>query len=822
MDHETTSEPLLGKVIAGRYKITRQLAEGGMGEVWLARQLRLDRDVVVKTMPQHHDVQGAVERFEREAKNLSGLQHPHIVAIHDYGVEDDGLIYIVMEYIDGETLYHYLKRHGRMRRDEFVETATQMTKALAAAHKLDIVHRDLKPANVMFARSDDQDIFVKLIDFGLSKQVAGQDVTQTKLVLGSVSYMAPEVITEQTAPTQRADVYSLGVLFYEMLSGRLPFESQDPIDQLKSHMHDEPPKLDSLLPPAHGIPSEIIELIESCMSKDPARRPANAREVRELLDAATQQPKIVIAQPESGGEATIQLDAADVLEDMSVDTPPRTVQLDREDIVEAIEEAPELPKFKLPKKLDLKIPKPGPLESGSGPKLDLAAKLAQLSPAKPLRTPEHALPSPQPEPTPPTAPSPRPAPATETHQRNATMLGVGAIEVPTTTSPEPPAALIDQDEPTDPFVKALPNPPSDLFDIATASEPEPTPAPELPTVHPTLPPLDEPSHEPVLGLSAPVSDAWDSGSLETSLGDEASDVYTLGQGFTPEVDNFAPPTKPARRSNQTPIMIGAAISAVLIIGVVAFAMSGGPEHEPVELGDDAVAEHSDPTAPSSAPPTPKEDVPSTSPEPTEDAPTTDEPATAPADEPTTKPEAASPNKSKPKSARTATPTARPKKATQPAAKKSTASKTTKAAKATKKGTAPRDADKSYKRSAKLAALLDQTSDLEGTTAPKDDAPKEEPPEEPPAEIGMLDVKTIPAGVTFRIDGKKRGKTPAQVELPTGPHKVEYIKDGKVIGEQKVNVTFGLMTSIKVDLQEHFAAKPETPPPAPADTPAATE
>lgn len=813
MEHETTSEPLLGKIIAGRYKITRQLAEGGMGEVWLAKQLRLDRDVVVKTMPRHHDVQGAVERFEREARNLSGLQHPHIVAIHDYGVEDDGLIYIVMEYIAGETLYHYLERHGRMRRDEFVETATQMSKALAAAHKLDIVHRDLKPANVMFARSDDQDIFVKLIDFGLSKQVVGQDVTQAKLVLGSVSYMAPEVITKQTAPTQRADVYSLGVLFYEMLSGRLPFASQDPIDQLKAHMHDEPPRLASLLPPAHDIPAGIIELIEACMSKDPATRPANAREVRELLDAATQHPRIVIAQPEAGGEATIQLDAADVLDDIKIGAPQPTLQLDRDDIVASIEEPPAPPKFKLPKTLGLGLPKPSPLDSAPGPALDLATKLAQRPPAKPLEPPSDIAPAPRPTPvTPPSAPAAQPEPTAETPRRHATMLGVGAIEAPQSSTPTPPAALIEPDGPTDPFVKALPTPPSDLFDIVAT--PEPTPTPELPTVHPALPPLDEPSFEPALGLGTQVSDAWDSGSLGASLGDEGSDAYTLGQGFTPELDGFAPPAKPTRGSNKAPLLIGAAISAALIIGAIAFAMSGDSGHEPVELGDDAVAAHSDPTP---TPPTPDSEPSKdegTQPEPSEEA--TEEPGATPEVPPADTPvkNTAPDHEVKPDDTTRAVAKSEPQKT--PSA--TNAPKTNKA----KKKAAPQKSETSYKRSAKLSALLDQTSGLEKTPPPKEPSPEAAPEEEQPAEVGMLDVKTTPPGITFRVDGKKRGKTPTQLELPIGPHKVEYIKDGKVIGEQKVNVTFGLLTSIKVDLQEHFAAKPEAQPPAPTNAPATQE
>lgn len=282
-------EALIGAVIAGRYKITQTIGSGGMGHVYLAEQVGLDRSVVVKVLKAEAAVPEAEARFKREAKTLSRLEHPNVVGIHDFGVEGS-LHYLVMEYIEGRTLAWFLRKTGPLPLVVFVRVAMQMLEAVGEAHRAGLVHRDLKPSNIMLCRRGDNPLHVKVLDFGLSKLTdagagEGGNLTRAQYVLGSAGYMAPEQI-KGLPVDQRADVYALGVMFYRMLTGKRAFDGQDQMAVLYQHVHSEVPALADNLPEGHDIPPAIQHLIEQCMAKDPAGRPASAGDTAVMLRAA--------------------------------------------------------------------------------------------------------------------------------------------------------------------------------------------------------------------------------------------------------------------------------------------------------------------------------------------------------------------------------------------------------------------------------------------------------------------------------------------------------------------------------------------------------
>lgn len=278
-----TLDPYLGAVLGGHYRIERLIGRGGMGLVYLARDTKQDRDVVVKLLaPQWLDDDTAVLRFEREGKRLEQLAHPNVVAVYECG-HDQGQGYIVMEYLDGEPLRRYLKRRGKLSLAEFTPIAAQLLAAVGFAHDRGIMLRDIKPANVMLCERDGKASFVKVLDFGLAKLVDGDDEEVTKShVIGTAGYLAPEQIKGEPCDL-RADVYAIGVVLYLMLGGESPVQGENDGALLYNHVHGTPRALESLLPAGHNVPADVIALVHQCLEKDPARRPADAREVAEAL-----------------------------------------------------------------------------------------------------------------------------------------------------------------------------------------------------------------------------------------------------------------------------------------------------------------------------------------------------------------------------------------------------------------------------------------------------------------------------------------------------------------------------------------------------------
>src|SRR5262245_6488784 len=272
----------------GRYTILSLLGAGGMGEVYRARDTRLDRDVAVKVLPSHlTDDVVALARFEREAQAVAALSHPNILAIHDFGKEQD-IHYAVTELLDGETLRRRLTR-GALPWREAVKLGAAVADGLAATHAKGIIHRDLKPENI-FLTSDDR---VKILDFGLArrKPVATLtnissaptvlNVTEAGMVMGTVGYMSPEQVRAEKAD-ERSDLFAFGCVLFEMVSGQRAFARQTAAETMAAILRDEPPKLADA---SQDVPPELERMLNHCLKKRAAERYQSARDLAIELEA---------------------------------------------------------------------------------------------------------------------------------------------------------------------------------------------------------------------------------------------------------------------------------------------------------------------------------------------------------------------------------------------------------------------------------------------------------------------------------------------------------------------------------------------------------
>ncbi len=285
-------DPLVGKILNGRFKILEPLGVGGMGKVYRAIQLPLERVVAVKVLSPNFEQSrdpGFQKRFLREASLTSKLRHPNTVTVIDYGQSEDGILYIAMEFLEGHTLAEVLTRTRQLEYVRAIGITGQVARSLREAHALGVIHRDLKPANVMLIPDKDQDV-VKVLDFGLVKSFVpdGQapqsvEITQSGTFLGSPQYMAPEQARNQSDP--RSDVYSLGVLLYQMLTGRPPFLSKDYLEVIFQH-HKEPPPPFRQVRPDLEIPGPVEALVMKCLAKDPASRYQSMDELIEAIRVA--------------------------------------------------------------------------------------------------------------------------------------------------------------------------------------------------------------------------------------------------------------------------------------------------------------------------------------------------------------------------------------------------------------------------------------------------------------------------------------------------------------------------------------------------------
>jgi eukaryotic-like serine/threonine-protein kinase len=268
---DSPSDPVLGD----RYRLVERIASGGMGTVWRAEDTVLRRPVAVKVLNEGlSSDERFVERFRREAKAAGGLLHPNVAGVYDYG-EEGGRPFIVMELIDGETLAEALVRRGRLDPDEVADVGAQVADALAAAHAAGIVHRDVKPANVMLTAGG----HVQVMDFGIAAAESGTGLTGTGMVMGTARYIAPEQALGNPA-TPASDLYSLGVVLYELLTGAPPFDRGTPLATAMAHVKEDPVPLATARP---DTPPRLAALVEGCLAKDPGDRPGSAAELAAAL-----------------------------------------------------------------------------------------------------------------------------------------------------------------------------------------------------------------------------------------------------------------------------------------------------------------------------------------------------------------------------------------------------------------------------------------------------------------------------------------------------------------------------------------------------------
>ena len=274
-------DPLIGVTIAGRYQIEEVLGQGGMATVYAARHRLVDRPCAVKVMSSQYTRNEVIrERFRREAKAAQKLAHPNIIEIFDQGETPDGHVYLVMELLRGETLADVLE-HGKVPLERGLPIMIQISRALARAHDLEVIHRDLKPENIFLARGPNGTDQVKLLDFGIARSMQDSRLTGAGEVFGTPQYMAPERITSIEAGPS-ADLYSLGVIIYEMVTGTFPFDATDITTYFIKHLKEEPAS-----PKKHdpSIPTELEKLVMECLAKDAKDRPVDAHRVNSDLMA---------------------------------------------------------------------------------------------------------------------------------------------------------------------------------------------------------------------------------------------------------------------------------------------------------------------------------------------------------------------------------------------------------------------------------------------------------------------------------------------------------------------------------------------------------
>ncbi len=279
---DTTTDPHIGRVVAG-YRIEEKIGRGGMGVVYRAEHLNLRRRAAIKIIaPDLAEASGFRERFNREARIAAALQHPNIVTVYDAG-EEDGLLYLAMQYIEGSDLSAVLRAQGRLRPYRALDVCRQVAAALDAAHGQGLIHRDVKPANVLI---EGRTAF--LTDFGLTKRIEGTRTQLTKAgdVVGTIHYVAPEQI-EGGRVDARTDIYSLGCLVYHCLSGELPFARDTDVAVIYAHLSEEPPRLTSVRP---DLPAGLDAVIAKALEKAPERRFQTCADLmsaaRAVIDAA--------------------------------------------------------------------------------------------------------------------------------------------------------------------------------------------------------------------------------------------------------------------------------------------------------------------------------------------------------------------------------------------------------------------------------------------------------------------------------------------------------------------------------------------------------
>ena len=289
---EKTDDPVLGKTLIGKYRVDEKLSEGGMGAVYRGTHVLMDKTVAIKVLrPSLAADEKIVARFSREARAASRISHPNALAVTDFGEDEDGVVFLVMEFLDGKTLKEVIRQEGPMPLARVVDIMRQVGDALKAAHEQGVVHRDLKSDNIMLITAGVGD-HPKVLDFGIAKinEPEGQpnsELTAPNLVIGTPQYMSPEQCSQSSEIDSRSDIYSFGVILYEMLVGHVPFSGESPTIVMMKHMQDPVP---SVLDERSDIPASIGQIITRAMAKVPDDRYQNITDLLEDLTIAAVGP----------------------------------------------------------------------------------------------------------------------------------------------------------------------------------------------------------------------------------------------------------------------------------------------------------------------------------------------------------------------------------------------------------------------------------------------------------------------------------------------------------------------------------------------------
>jgi serine/threonine-protein kinase len=455
------ADPLVGRVIKGRYRVERQLGRGGMGAVYLAEQLSVGRKVALKILRGDfaHD-EDFVARFRREAQLVAALnetRNPHVTLIHDFDQAEDGGVFIVMEWLVGRTLTEVIHRE-RLDVARAIRLATQIAEGLEAAHRAGVVHRDIKPQNIMVLDASDD---IKLMDFGIARlrDANRPSLTRVGTMMGTPEYMSPEQIEGQDV-TDKTDLYSFGVVFYEMLTGRVPFHADTPVAVLTKQLNETP------VPPSHvrsDVSGEVEAIVMTALAKDPAQRQRDMTEVAQALHALSRQG---IATPAARAPvgSTMVVDAGTMVTPRARDVtmPPSPPPRDATMVVST------------PRDEEEPSPPPGPAARSRTPVIvaAVAAGVVGIAVAAVLYLASPPAPTARPAP-PVTATAPAPPVATPPPAPVATAPPAIASVPPPVASVPPPSA-------------GRPEPPP-MAPPPTARPPRPTPAPSRPAPPATRP-----------------------------------------------------------------------------------------------------------------------------------------------------------------------------------------------------------------------------------------------------------------------------------------------------------------------------------------------
>lgn len=328
----------IGKKLSGRYKILGNIGSGGMANVFLAHDLILDRDVAIKVLRfDFQNDQAAIRRFQREALAATELVHPNIVSVYDVG-EEDGMQYLVMEYVKGMDLKRYIQTHFPIPFTTVVDIMEQILSAISLAHDHRIIHRDLKPQNILM----DENGVVKITDFGIAIALSETSITQTNTMLGSVHYLSPEQARGSMA-TNQSDIYAMGIILYEMLTGNVPFDGESAVTIALKHFQDEIPSVKELNP---AIPQSLENVVLHATAKDPADRYQTSEEM--AADIATSLSPERLNEPK--WEPTAMMGETKILTPITDDTPMpsafKNMETEAEEVAPEAEPVAEEPKKK--------------------------------------------------------------------------------------------------------------------------------------------------------------------------------------------------------------------------------------------------------------------------------------------------------------------------------------------------------------------------------------------------------------------------------------------------------------------------------------------